>query len=99
MRFPAHDEEGPQALQPCPLNAKHPPAVTRSIALLGSICFLSACQSVPTKTCDVRRRAFTYNTAALVQDYREEYAYIEVRGHHVDNGNSNPSSTPRAPVT
>lgn len=35
----------------------HPPAVTWSIALLGGVCFLSACQTIPTKTYDVRQRA------------------------------------------
>ena len=54
-----------------------PPAVTWSIALLGGICFLSACRNVPIKTYDVRLRAFTYDSAAPVQYYREEYAYIE----------------------
>ncbi|WP_455387785.1 patatin-like phospholipase family protein [Petrachloros mirabilis] len=75
------------------------PVVTWSFVLLGGICFLSACQTVPTKTYDVRQRAFTYDPAALVRDYQEEYAYIENRRHHVVNGNSNPSSSAMPPVT
>jgi len=59
----------------------------------------SACQSVPTKAYDVRQRAFTYNQTALVQNYREAYAYIEDRIRHVANGNSKRSSNPIASVT
>jgi hypothetical protein len=59
----------------------------------------SASQNVPTKACDVRQRAFTYNPAALVQNYREAYAYIEDRRRHIIYGNSKRSSNPIAPVT
>ncbi len=50
---------------------------------------LSACQTVPTKTYDIRQRAFTYQPASLVRDYQEEYAYIEQRRQTVANGEAN----------
>ncbi|MDO9117038.1 MAG: patatin-like phospholipase family protein [Nitrospira sp.] len=50
---------------------------------------LSACQTVPTKTYDIRQRAFTYQPGTLVQDYQEEYAYIEQRRNTVASGESN----------
>jgi hypothetical protein len=40
---------------------------------------LSACQTIPTKTYEVRQRAFTYKPTTLAQDYQEEYAYIQNR--------------------
>ena len=49
------------------------------IGFLGLCFLLSACETVATKTYQVRQRAFTYQPAALVQDYQEEYAYIEQR--------------------
>jgi len=57
-----------------------PRLVTRwPIGFLGLCFLLSACETVATKTYQVRQRAFTYQPAALVQDYQEEYAYIEQR--------------------
>jgi predicted acylesterase/phospholipase RssA len=50
---------------------------------------LSACQTVPTKTYDVRQRAFTYQPTSLVRDYQEEYAYIQERREAVAHGQSN----------
>jgi hypothetical protein len=50
---------------------------------------LSACQTVPTKTYDVRQRAFTYQPTSLVRDYQEEYAYIQKRQEAVAHGQSN----------
>ena len=50
---------------------------------------LSACQTVPTKTYEIRQRAFTYQPASLVRDYQEEYAYIEQRRQTVMHGESN----------
>ena len=50
---------------------------------------LSACQTVPTKTYEIRQRAFTFQPASLVRDYQEEYAYIQERRYTVANGQSN----------
>lgn len=61
---------------------------------------LAACQTVPTKTYDIRQRAFTYQPASLVRDYQEEYAYIQERRSTVANGQSNGvSATPPVATT
>lgn len=57
----------------------------------------AACQSVPTKSYEVRQRAFSYHPAALVRDYQEEYAYIEQRRLSVANDNP-PTAPERVPV-
>lgn len=59
---------------------------------------LSACQSLPTKTYDIRQRSFTYKPSALVQDYQEEYAYIQNRRQAVVNGDGTPDDLPVPPV-
>ncbi len=57
-----------------------------------TLCLLfPACGPVATKTYQVRQRAFTYKPSSLIQDYQEEYAYIEQRrlsGVRGDGGNS-----------
>lgn len=50
---------------------------------------LSACQNIPTKTYDIRQRAFTYQPSSLIRDYQEEYAYIQERRTTVANGRAN----------
>jgi hypothetical protein len=60
---------------------------------------LSACQSVPIKTYEVRQRAFTYRPASLLQDYQEEYAYIRNRRQAVVNGDGTPDDLPVLPVS
>ena len=72
------------------------PAVTdlrqssRYLSLSGAglllLAALSACHTVPTKTYEIRQRAFTYQPASLVRDYQEEYAYIEQRRNTVASG-------------
>jgi Patatin-like phospholipase len=98
VRLSAHYEAGPQPGEVGPLTGM-PLRVRIACSLLLLNLFLPACQSVPTKTYEVRQRAFTYDPAALVRDYREEYAYIEDRRHSVANGNSNPTSGAVSPVT
>src|SRR5215208_3297956 len=46
----------------------------------------TGCQTIPTRTYEVRQRAFTYEPSSLVRDYQEEYAYIEQRRLSVLNG-------------
>ena len=81
-----------------------PPPVHRLYCSL-SFCLLvlvgfSACQTVPTKTYDVRQRAFTYRPTSLVRDYQEEYAYIQERRETVANGQaSGVSDRPPAATT
>jgi len=93
MRLPAYNEAG---LQPCKTRPLiRMPYTTRTVVgllLLGV--FLSACELIPTKTYDIRQRAFTYKPAALVHDYQEEYAYIQNRRQAVLNGNGAPDSLP-----
>ncbi len=58
-------------------------------ATIRAICLLlacSACQTIPTKTYEIRQRAFSYDPGSLVRDYQEEYAYIEQRRLSVLNG-------------
>jgi len=86
MHLPTHDEARAQASYSCPLNSISPPVTMWPIGLLGLCLLLSACESVPTKTYQVRQRAFTYQPAALIQDYQEEYAYIEQRRLSAING-------------
>lgn len=75
------------------------PAATWFPGILIGLLLLSACQTVPTKTYEVRQRAFTYNPAQLVQDYQEEYAYIERRRHSVLNGLAEAVTDRLAPVS
>lgn len=56
------------------------------IGCLGICLLFSACEAATTKTYQVRQRAFSYTPAALVQDYQEEYAYIEQRRLSAING-------------
>jgi hypothetical protein len=60
---------------------------------------LSACQSLPTKTYEIRQRAFTYSPASLLQDYQEEYAYIQNRREAVANGTGTSDTSPVPPVS
>lgn len=60
---------------------------------------LAACESVATKTYEVRQRAFTYKPMKLVQDYQEEYAYIQNRREAVLYGNNVPDNLPIKPAT
>ena len=46
----------------------------------------TGCQTIPTRTYEVRQRAFTYEPSSLVRDYQEEYAYIQQRRLTVMNG-------------
>lgn len=41
---------------------------------------------MPTRTYEVRQRAFTYQPSSLVRDYQEEYAYVQERRETVVNG-------------
>ena len=66
----------------------HAPSGRFWLTLLAALA-LSACQSVPTKTYEIRQRAFTYNPGSLVRDYQEEYAYIEQRRKTVADGSPN----------
>ena len=66
----------------------HAPSGRFWLTLLAALA-LSACQSVPTKTYEIRQRAFTYNPGSLVRDYQEEYAYIEQRRKTVADGSAN----------
>ena len=50
---------------------------------------LSACQTIPTKSYEVRQRAFTYQPSSLVWDYQEEYAYIQERRETAGNEQAN----------
>jgi hypothetical protein len=70
--------------------------------LLLSLCLLfvlSACQSLPTKTYEIRQRAFTYRPTSLLQDYQEEYAYIQNRREAVANGTGRSDAPPLPPVS
>ncbi len=60
---------------------------------------LAACQSLPTKTYEIRQRAFTYKPTALVKDYQEEYAYIRNRRQAVVNGTGTPDDLPVPPAS
>ncbi|HZH48957.1 MAG TPA: patatin-like phospholipase family protein, partial [Nitrospira sp.] len=62
------------------------PVAIWPIGCLGICLLFSACEAAATKTYQVRQRAFTYTPAALVQDYQEEYAYIEQRRLSAING-------------
>jgi hypothetical protein len=53
---------------------------------------LSACQTIPTKTYEVRQRAFAYQPSSLVRDYQEEYAYIQERRETAANRQANGAS-------
>jgi predicted acylesterase/phospholipase RssA len=53
---------------------------------------LTACQTIPTKTYEVRQRAFTHQPSSLVRDYQEEYAYIQERRETAGNGQTNGAS-------
>ena len=98
MHFPTHDQAGSQAVHPGSLGSMRRFAAAWLPGILGSLLLLSACQTIPTKTYEVRQRAFTYNPLALVQDYHEEYAYIEQRRHSVLNGLAQASADRSAPV-
>ena len=71
--------------------------LTASVVAL--IAASTACQSVPTKTYQIRQRAFTYKPSALVQDYQEEYAYIQNRRQAVLYGADEPDNLPVKPAT
>jgi Patatin-like phospholipase len=61
---------------------------------------LVACQTIPTKTYEIRQRAFTYQPSSLIRDYQEEYAYIQERRQTVANGQANGvSEQPTAAAT
>ena len=60
---------------------------------------LLACQSIPTKTYEIRQRAFTYRPSSLLQDYREEYAYIHNRRQAVVNGTGTSDDLSAPPVS
>jgi hypothetical protein len=47
------------------------PIAIWAIGFSGLCLLLSACETVPTKTYQIRQRAFTYNPAALIQGYQE----------------------------
>ncbi|MGQ0666341.1 MAG: patatin-like phospholipase family protein [Nitrospiraceae bacterium] len=61
---------------------------------------LSACETVPTRTYEVRQRAFTYQPSSLVGDYQEEYAYVQERRETLVNGQGDglSGSPPPAPA-
>lgn len=63
-------------------------------SLLALITASTACQSVPTKTYQIRQRAFTYKPSTLVRDYQEEYAYILNRRQAVLYGADEPDNLP-----
>jgi len=58
-----------------------------------------ACQSFPTKTDEIRQRAFTYRPSSLLLYYREEYAYIQNRRQVVANGTETSDDLPAPPVS
>jgi len=73
------------------------PRHTGASVLLLSIA-LAACETAPTKSYEVRQRAFTYKPSALIQDYREEYAYIQNRREAALYGHGGPDSLPVKPA-
>lgn len=89
----------------CSLSADNTvPAERTSFPAIGCLLLygalaLTGCASIPTKTYDIRQRAFTYKPTALVQDYQEEYAYIRHRWQAVLYGNDAPDNLPLKPVT
>ncbi len=99
MRLPAYDEARAQTALSGSLAARRPRAAGRWAGLLSLCLLLAACETVPTKTYEVRQRAFTFDPATLVRDYQEEYAYIEQRRHSVLNGLAEASDDQPAPVT
>jgi len=86
MHLSAYNETRAQALLPGSLTSMPRPVAIWPIGCLGICLLFSACEAVATKTYQVRQRAFTYTPAALVQDYQEEYAYIEQRRLSAING-------------
>jgi hypothetical protein len=81
MHLPTHDEARAQAPYPCPLISMSNPIAIWAIGFSDLCLLFSACETVPTKTYQIRQRAFTYNPAALIQDYQEEYAGLQLRFH------------------
>jgi hypothetical protein len=77
VHLPTYDETGAQAagwpLRRC--------RVTIGLIAYLAFCLLlsASCEPIATKTYQVRQRAFTYTPSSLIQDYQEEYAYIEQR--------------------
>jgi hypothetical protein len=64
---------------------------------------LTACQTIPTKTYEVRQQAFTYQPSSLVRDYQEECAYTQERRETDANGQANgvldrPPAAPTVPA-
>ena len=93
MRLPAHDPLGAEAGQGRPLTGMRScTAIAVGCCLLSLA--LSACETVPTKTYQVRQRAFTYKPSTLAQDYQEEYAYIQNRRQAAANGDGTPDERP-----
>jgi patatin-like phospholipase len=86
MHLSAYNEARAQALLPDSLTSMPRPVAIWPIGCLGICLLFSACEAAATKTYQVRQRAFTYTPAALVQDYQEEYAYIEQRRLSAING-------------
>lgn len=99
MRLSAHHQAGPQTDEAGSLIGMSPTTrrVSSLILLLGLL--FSACQSIPTKTYEVRQRAFTYKPTSLVQDYQEEYAYIRNRRQAVLYGADALDKFPLKPAT
>jgi hypothetical protein len=77
VHLPTYDETGAQAAG-WPLRRR---GVTIGPIASLAFCLLlwSSCEPIATKTYQVRQRAFTYTPSSLIQDYQEEYAYIEQR--------------------
>ncbi len=68
------------------------------LALLVGL-LLSACSTPSTKTYEIRQRAFDYSPTKLVEDYREEYAYIETRRQKLAQSETGTAPGPSAAVS